>query len=141
MKIGELAAAAATNLETVRYYERIGLMPPPARTASNYRSYGRAHLDRLVFIRHARSLGFDIAEIRSLLDLSDNPTRDCDEANRIATAHLAVVEAKIATLEAMRGELTRMVGLCRGGQASDCRVLEVIADHASCGMESAQSRA
>ena len=141
MKIGELAVAAATNLETVRYYERIGLMPPPARTASNYRSYGRAHLDRLVFIRHARGLGFDIAEIRSLLDLSDHPERDCAEADRIASAHLAAVEAKIASLAALRGELARMVGRCRGGQASDCRVLEVIANHARCTGEHVSSNA
>jgi hypothetical protein len=65
--------------------------------------------------------------------LADDPTRDCAEADRIASAHLAAVEAKIASLEALRGELARMVGLCRGGQASDCRVLEVIADHALCG--------
>jgi len=132
LKIGDIARATDTKVETVRYYERIGLMPPPGRTEGNYRSYTAAHLKRLNFIRHARGLGFDIAEIRSLLDLSDQPERDCAEADRIATGHLGAVEAKIAQLEALRGELARMVGECRGGRAATCRVLEVIADHSRC---------
>src|SRR3546814_14541580 len=74
--------------ETLRYYERIGLLPAPDRTAANYRSYTGAHRSRLSFVRHSRELGFTIEEIRSLLDLSDDPARDCGEADRIATAHL-----------------------------------------------------
>jgi DNA-binding transcriptional MerR regulator len=73
MKIGELSKATGTNVETIRYYERIGLLPAPLRTAANYRSYGEAHRTRLAFVRHSRELGFTIDEIRSLLDLSDNP--------------------------------------------------------------------
>ena len=132
LKIGDLARATDTKVETVRYYERIGLMPPPERTQGNYRSYTAAHLQRLNFVRHARGLGFDIAEIRSLLDLADQPERDCAEADRIASGHLSAVEAKIAQLEVLRAELHRMVGECRGGRAADCRVLEVIADHSRC---------
>lgn len=90
MKIGELSKATSTNIETVRYYERIGLLPAPDRTAANYRSYGEPHRERLAFVRHSRELGFTIQEIRSLLDLSDHPGRDCMEANRIATSHLGV---------------------------------------------------
>lgn len=132
MKIGELARATGTVVETIRFYEKIGLMPPPARTDGNYRSYTPEHLRRLSFIRHARGLGFDVAEIRSLLDLSDKPTSDCGEVDRIATGHLEAVEAKITRLEALRGELARMVGVCRGGQIATCRVMEALADHSLC---------
>jgi Cu(I)-responsive transcriptional regulator len=132
MKIGELSRATGTNIETIRYYERIGLLPEPDRTAANYRSYGDAHRARLAFVRHSRDLGFTIEEIRSLLDLSDDPARDCSEADRIATAHLEQVEEKIAQLTLLRDELTRIVGRCRGGIAADCRVIEALGDHRYC---------
>src|SRR5690606_20256715 len=104
-KIGELARTTGANIETIRYYERIGLLPEPHRTAANYRSYGDTHRQRLAFVRHSRELGFTIEEIRSLLDLSDDPARDCAEADRIATGHLEQVEAKIAQLSTLRDEL------------------------------------
>lgn len=132
MKIGELSRATGTNIETIRYYERIGLLPLPARTRANYRDYGDAHRARLTFVRHSRDLGFTIEEIRSLLDLSDDPGRDCSEADRIASRHLAQVEEKIAQLTSLRDELTRIVGRCRGGVAADCRVIEALGDHGSC---------
>jgi DNA-binding transcriptional MerR regulator len=132
MKIGELSRATGTNIETIRYYERIGLLPAPGRTAANYRSYGDAHRARLAFVRHSRDLGFTIEEIRSLLDLSDNPTRECDEADRIATRHLEQVEEKIAQLSLLRDELARIIGRCRGGIAADCRVIEALSDHSHC---------
>lgn len=132
MKIGQLSHATGTNVETIRYYERIGLLPPAARTDANYRSYGEAHRARLSFVRHSRDLGFTIEEIRSLLDLSDHPDRECADADRIATAHLEQVEAKIAQLSALRDELTRIVGRCRGGLAGDCRVIEALGDHGQC---------
>ncbi|WP_447756566.1 MerR family transcriptional regulator [Sphingopyxis fribergensis] len=132
MKIGELSRATGTNIETIRYYERIGLLPAPGRTAANYRSYGAAHRSRLSFVRHSRDLGFTIEEIRSLLDLSDDPARDCSEADRIATRHLEQVEEKIAQLALLRDELTRIVGRCRGGVAADCRVIEALGDHGRC---------
>lgn len=132
MKIGELGTATDTKVETIRYYERIGLLPPPARTAANYRRYTTGHQQRLNFIRHARSLGFEIAEIRSLLDLAGEPTRDCREADRIATEHLHTVEEKIRRLTALRDELARIVGVCRGGQVATCQVLEALGDHSRC---------
>ena len=132
MKIGELSRATGTNIETIRYYERIGLLPPPARTGANYRSYDGGHRARLSFVRHSRDLGFTIEEIRSLLDLSDHPDRDCGEADRIATRHLQQVEEKIAQLSALRDELQRIVGRCRGGLAGDCRVIEALGDHGQC---------
>lgn len=88
LKIGDLAKATGTKIATVRYYERIGLLPPPDRTSTNYRSYAPAHVARLSFVRHARGLGFDIADIRSLLDLAGQPERDCSELDRIASGHL-----------------------------------------------------
>ena len=132
MKIGELSRTTGANIETIRYYERIGLLPEPDRTTANYRSYGDAHRSRLVFVRHSRDLGFTIEEIRSLLDLSDHPERDCGDADRIATGHLEQVEAKIAQLETLRDELSRIVGRCRGGVAADCRVIEALGDHRLC---------
>ena len=132
MKIGELSRATGTNIETIRYYERIGLLPAPARTDANYRSYGAEHRSRLSFVRHSRDLGFTIDEIRSLLDLSDHPDRDCGEADRIATRHLAQVEEKIAQLSLLRDELARIIGRCRGGLAGDCRVIEALGDHGQC---------
>lgn len=132
LKIGDLARATDTKVETIRYYERIGLMPEPQRTQSNYRRYTTSHLWRLNFIRHARGLGFELAEIRSLLELADQPERDCGEVDQIATEHLKAVEAKISQLEVLRTELERMVSRCRGGQVANCRVLEALADHSLC---------
>ena len=132
MKICELSRATGTHIETIRYYERIGLLPAPSRTAANYRSYGDTHRARLAFVRHSRELGFTIEEIRSLLDLSDHPERDCADADRIATRHLEQVEEKIAQLSLLREELSRIVGRCRGGIAGDCRVIEALGDHAQC---------
>ncbi len=132
MKIGELSKSTGTNIETIRYYERIGLLPAPDRTAANYRSYGNDHRERLAFVRHSRELGFTIQEIRSLLDLSDHPERDCVEADRIATSHLVQIVAKIAQLETLRDELSGLVGRCRGGAAADCRVIEALGNHAMC---------
>lgn len=128
MKIGELSKATGTNAETIRYYERIGLLPKPGRTGGNYRDYGPADHERLTFIRHARSLGFDIADIRSLLDLGEDPERDCAEADRIASGHLEAVEQKVAQLERLRGELKRMIEQCQGGQLSDCRIMQALGD-------------
>jgi Cu(I)-responsive transcriptional regulator len=132
MKIGELAALAGSNPETIRYYERIGLLPPPSRTHGNYRDYAKAHLDRLTFIRHARGLGFEIADIRSLLDLGEQPERDCGEVDHIASGHLRAVERKIEQLRQLRSELNRMLSQCRGGQIADCRIMGALADHHQC---------
>ena len=85
LRIGHLASATGTRVETIRHYERIGLLPKPGRSASNYRAYSSSDARRLGFIRHARGLGFDIAEVRSLLALADEPDRDCAEVDAIAT--------------------------------------------------------
>lgn len=132
MKIGELARVTGSNSETIRYYERIGLLPRPPRTESNYRDYGPQDAVRLAFIRHARGLGFDIADIRSLAALSDDPDQDCREADRIASGHLDAVERKIKQLGQLRAELRSMITQCRGGKVARCRILQVLADHELC---------
>ena len=84
MNIGELARAADTNVETIRYYERIGLLPAPPRTAGNYRDYSAAHVRRLTFTRRARDLGFSIEQVRALLDLADQKDQSCEAVDAIA---------------------------------------------------------
>lgn len=132
MKIGELALKTGTNVETIRFYERIGLLPPPRRTESNYRDYGQQYVHRLSFVRHARSLGFDLEDVRALLALASEPQKDCGEADRIASSHLAAVEQKIERLQRLRAELQRMLTQCRGGEVADCRIIEAMSDHSAC---------
>ncbi len=129
MKIGELARATGVKGETIRFYERIGLLPVPERTEGNYRDYGPSDQERLAFIRNGRRLGFEIADIRSLLGLGDQPEENCGEVGRIATGHLAAVEEKIALLERLRSELRRMISQCKGGRISDCRIMISLVDH------------
>ena len=105
MTIGRLAAAAGVNLETVRYYERIELMPPPARTASGHRAYEQAHIRRLAFIRRARELGFSIEQIRALLALAEPSRASCADVREIARTHLDEVRAKLADLARLEGIL------------------------------------
>jgi Cu(I)-responsive transcriptional regulator len=133
MKIGELASRAGANVETIRYYERIGLLPQPPRTGGNYRDYGPDHVDRLAFVRHARGLGFELEDIRALLRLADEPEQNCAEADRITSGHLDAVERKIAQLQSLRTELQRMIRQCRGGQIADCKIIGALSEHGACG--------
>ena len=132
LSIGTLANRTGTKVQTIRYYEQIGLMPEPGRTEGGQRRYGAADLDRLSFIRHARQLGFTLDAIRELLNLSDKPERSCAEVDSIAQRQLREVEARIARLEVLRGELRRMLRECQSDRVADCRVLEVLRDHAEC---------
>ena len=126
LTIGALARATDTKVETVRYYERIELMPAPARTGGNYRAYGKAHLARLSFIRRARDLGFSIEAVRELLKLSDQRRRDCASVGAVAGAHLSEIERKIADLKALRRELRELMRQCDNGRVESCRVLEAL---------------
>ena len=134
LSIGDLATRTGTKVETIRYYERAGLMPPPARTAGNHRAYAQAHADRLAFIRHSRELGFPLDDVRALLTVSDDPHQPCAAVDAIARRHLGAVRSRIARLLALEGELTRMVQDCSRGQVANCRVVEVLADqtHTHC---------
>jgi len=127
MHIGELARAAYTNADTIRYYERIGLLPPPPRTAGNYRDYSVGHVSRLTFTRRARDLGFSIERVRALLDLADQKEQTCEAVDVIARDHLAEVKRKLADLAALRRELESMIGQCRHGTVGECRIIEALA--------------
>lgn len=125
--IGALAKATGTKVETIRWYERVGLLPAPARTSGNYRSYGQPHLGRLSFIRRARDLGFPLDRIRTLLDLAEDRDRSCEAVDGIARAHLEEVDRKIADLQALRRELDSLVRQCRHGTVSECGIIEALA--------------
>src|SRR5690606_13174372 len=127
MKIGALAKATDTKVETVRYYENIGLLPPPARTTANYRDYGSDHLARLSFIRRARNLGFTLKALRELLELSDNEDQSCEAVDDIASRHLAEIDQKIDDLTTLRSELDRLIGACQHGTVGECKIIETLA--------------
>lgn len=130
--IGGLARATGVKVATIRYYESIGLLPKPPRTASNRRLYGADAVQRLRFIRHARELGFDIPAIGQLLALSGDGKRPCGDVDAIARERLAEVESRIARLKALRGELKRMLSDCAQGSIAECRILEALGDHGFC---------
>ena len=127
MRIGEIAAATGVNIETIRYYERERLVPPPARTAANYRSYGDSHLKRLTFIRRARDLGFSLNQVRELLDLSDYRDRPCEAVDMIAREQRSKVTQKITELTALKRELDNLIGQCRHGRIAECRIIDALA--------------
>ena len=124
--IGALAKATGTKVVTIRYYEQIGLLAPPVRTAGNYRAYDRTHLRRLGFIRRCRGLGFTLDQIRTMLDLVGRHGHDCVEVDRIALEHLDEVEAKIADLQRLAGELRRLSSQCQGGVIGECGIIEAL---------------
>ena len=126
LTIGALAKATATNIETIRYYEKIGLLPSPARTAGNYRAYDSDHLARLSFVRRSRDLGFSIEAVRDLLRLSDQKRRDCASVGAIACEHLAEIDRKIADLTSLRRELQGLMTQCGNGRIDNCRVIEAL---------------
>ncbi|GJE04431.1 MerR family transcriptional regulator [Methylobacterium isbiliense] len=126
LAIGALSRRTGVNIETVRYYERIGLLPLPARSEGGHRLYGRGHLMRLNFVRRARDLGFTLDEIRALLELAEKRDRPCAEARDVAASHLSDVSAKIAGLRTMERVLEDMVARCTGGTAPDCPLIEAL---------------
>ena len=130
--IGEAARMSGVKVPTIRYYERIGLLPHPPRTDSNRRVYGRDDLRRLSFIRHARELGFEVKVIRILLSLRDTEDQPCESADVIARERLEEVTARIAGLMTLKADLEAMIDSAQHGRARDCRVIEVLSDHTLC---------
>jgi MerR family mercuric resistance operon transcriptional regulator len=122
----ELARRTGCNLETVRYYEKVGLLPEPPRTATGYRSYDTAHERRLRFVLRARELGFSLDEIRELLRLVDERDQPCAEASAIAAAHLDDVRAKMADLKRMERVLRDVVAQCACGTRPECPLIEAL---------------
>jgi MerR family mercuric resistance operon transcriptional regulator len=130
MAIGELSRRTGGNIETIRYYERIGLLPVPERTG-RYRRYGAADVGRLVFIRRARELGFTLNEVRALLKLSESDGETaCADVREIAASHLTAVKAKIADLRAMERTLTGAVRRCDAGQVLGCPLIATLSANA-----------
>ena len=132
LSIGKLSAAAGVKVPTIRYYEQIGLLGEPERSAGNQRLYTSTASDRLAFIRHARDLGFPLDAIRDLLGMSDRPDQPCAAVDSIARTQLLAVEGRIARLMALKSELERMIAQCAGGCVADCRVIECLGNHAHC---------
>ena len=126
LRRGGLAVRTGCNLETVRYYEKIELLPEPPRTANGYRAYDESHVRRLRFILRARELGFDIAEIRGLLVLVDTERQTCAEVKQRTEQHLADVRGKIADLTRIERILADTAAQCSGEEVPDCAILEAI---------------
>lgn len=132
LTIGRVALATGCKVQTIRYYEQIGLLRRPSRSEGNQRLYEKTDIERLSFIRHARALGFPLDAIRDLLSLSDQPDQPCEAADAIVRSQLAEVTRRIAQLRSLKLELERMIRQCAGGKISDCRVIEVLGNHALC---------
>lgn len=132
IRVGELARRTQCPVETIRYYERIGLFPSPRRSAGNYRLYGEPHVERLVFIRHCRSLDLSVAEIRALLKLRDAPAKSCCDVNAVVDTHIGQVTRRIRELQGLRGQLRDLRAQCGDGRAvKDCRILDQLSRRGS----------
>lgn len=128
MKIGELAHVAQCSVETIRYYEKEGLLLLPLRTSGNFRVYGSDHVERLRFIRNCRALDMSHVEIRSLLQISDHPAMDCGAVNAVFDQHIAHVEARIHELQQLQQQLNTLRQRCSVRQAvDDCGILQSLA--------------
>jgi len=124
VRISALAKLSGTQAETIRYYERVGLLSPPARTCGNYRDFGERHRKRLVFIRHCRTLGMSLAEVRMLLVHKDSPHSECDEVAALVARHLDETSRRIQELQSLQGELLSLGRRCSQGRPSSrCGIL------------------
>ncbi|VFR16602.1 Transcriptional regulator, MerR family [plant metagenome] len=125
MRIGELAQAAGTTVETIRYYEKEGLLPAPDRGENNYRSYGAAHLERLRLVRNCRALDMSHEEIRAILSLTDDHASGCGRINDLFDAHIAHVDARIAELHDLKSQLAALRQRCAQARpdTEDCGIL------------------
>ena len=132
MTIGAAARETNVKVTTIRFYEERGLLPKPPRNESGRRLYDETHIARLKFIKHGRELGFELSEIATLLELSDNPGQDCGAADSIARTQLEAVERRMSQLQALQSELQRMIRDCCGGAIQTCKVIESLADHRHC---------
>ena len=125
---GELGARTGCNIETIRYYEQIGLLPPPPRSAGGHRLYGHELLKRLNFILRSRELGFTLEEIRGLLNLVDGGNYTCAEVEALALEHVQHIRRKIADLKKLNKVLEAMASQCSGGTVPECPIIDVLFD-------------
>ena len=123
---GSLSTKTGVNIETIRYYEKIGLMPDPVRSAGGHRIYGHSHLKRLSFIRRSRELGFTLQEIRELLELVDGGDYTCADVREKTVNHLTHVANKIRDLKKMQSTLKTMASKCDGGLVPDCPIVDAL---------------
>lgn len=130
LRRSDLARLTGCNLETIRYYENIGIMPEPPRTAKNYRAYDDTHVARLRFVMRARDLGFTLEEIRDLLGLVDGKAGTCADVQALATHHIESVRAKIADLRRIENVLSETVSRCSGEDVPDCAVIDALQEMA-----------
>ena len=130
LKIGDVAASAGVTPEAVRYYEREGVIPPAPRESSGYRRYAEADVDRLRFIRRARDLGFSLTEVRELLSIAEgDPTRPCEDVNRLALEHIAQVDEKLTHLAALRTQLSQLAASCTPeARVTQCSILSALSE-------------
>jgi len=128
LAIGTLSQQSGCNIQTIRHYEAIGLLPPPKRTNGNHRLYNPDHIDRLVFIRRGRELGFSIEDIRELFELSENPDASCEKASAIARRHLENIQKNKASLSALEKELNAMINACPNEKNSTCSIIEALSN-------------
>ena len=124
--IGKLSATTGCNVETIRYYERIGLLPEPRRSVGGQRLYGEDDIKRLMFVRRSRDLGFPIADVQNLLSCIDQGDYSCAEIKALTVAHLAEVRRKLADLRRLERALKEMVLKCDGGDVAGCPILETL---------------
>ena len=129
IKRGELANRSGCNLETIRYYEKIGLLKPPERTASGHRLYSRDDQARLGFILRGRDLGFSIGELKSLLTLVDSHDYSCGEVLELTDGHLASVRRKIIDLKKLERTLADVSAQCDGGDVPECPIIDALYGH------------
>jgi len=126
LSIGALSKQTCCNIETIRYYERIDLLPAPPRTEGGHRLYSEDHLKRLTFIRRSRALGFTLDEIRSLLSLIDDGSYTCGEILTLTTAHLDEVRKKMKDLKKLENTLVEITVNCKGGEVPECPIIDAL---------------
>lgn len=126
LTIGQLAKKAQVNVETVRYYERRGLIPEPPRRESGYRQYSEDAVARIQFIKHAKELGFSLKEISELLSLKVDPDTTCADVKKRAEMKINDIEEKMQTLKQMKMTLTKLVALCKGGSSGECSIIKAL---------------
>jgi MerR family mercuric resistance operon transcriptional regulator len=126
--IGDLSKRTGVNIETIRYYEKIEIMPVPPRTRGGHRSYGAEHAKRLLFISRSRSLGFSLQEIRSLLGIADGHDITCAEVRKLTLRHAEEARRKIADLKKLERTLRDMAAQCHGNRVPDCPIVDTLFD-------------
>jgi Cd(II)/Pb(II)-responsive transcriptional regulator len=133
MRIGELHHATGVNIETIRFYEKEGLLPVPARTGNGYRTYSSTHLERLSFIRHCRALDMPLSEIKQILDFVAHPEADCGDINRLIDEQLARVRVRLKSMRALEKQLSQLRVHCEANHtAAECGILHELVAAANC---------